>query len=82
MNHNATFKGTKIVINSLQPSCDAQDTAICRQVDQKGHKSQHFVDFVILLLFVVGIRVSPLWPNLGRATPHGRGRIGPFKKPM
>ena len=27
-------------IHPLQPSCDAQDTAICWQVDQKGHTSQ------------------------------------------
>ena len=40
MNHSATFKCTKIIIHPLQPSCDAQDTAICWQVDQKGHTSQ------------------------------------------
>ena len=30
------FKCIKIVIHPLQPSCDAQDAAICWQVDQNG----------------------------------------------
>ena len=34
------FKCTKMVSHTLQPNCDAQDTAICRQVNQKGHTSQ------------------------------------------
>ena len=37
--HSATFKWTKNVIHPLQPSCDAQDAAICWQVDQMGHTS-------------------------------------------
>ena len=40
INHSETFKGTKIVIHSLQPSCDAQDIAIYQQVTQMGHTSQ------------------------------------------
>ena len=38
--HSATFKCTKMLIHPLQPSCDAQDAAICWQVDQMGHTSQ------------------------------------------
>ena len=38
--HSARFKCTKMLIHPLQPSCDAQDAAICWQVDQKGHTSQ------------------------------------------
>ena len=36
------FKCTKMLIQSLQPSCDAQDAAICWQVDQMGQTSQQF----------------------------------------
>ena len=39
--HSATFKWTTNVIHPLQTSCDAQDAAICWQVDQMGHTSQH-----------------------------------------
>ena len=38
--HSAMFKCTKRIIHPLRPSCDAQGTAICRQVDQMGHTSQ------------------------------------------
>ena len=38
--HSAMFKCTKMFIHPLQPSCDAQDAAICWQVDQMGHTSQ------------------------------------------
>ena len=31
----------RMLIQPLQPSCDAQDAAICWQVDQMGHTSQH-----------------------------------------
>ena len=34
--HSAMFKCTKTLIHPLQPSCDAQDAAICWQVDQNG----------------------------------------------
>ena len=40
--HSAMFKYTKMLIQPLQPSCDAQDAAICWQVDQMGHTSQHY----------------------------------------
>ena len=40
IDHSATFKDTKMFIPPLQPSCDAQDTAICRQVNQMGHTSE------------------------------------------
>ena len=39
---SAMFKCTKTVIHPLQPSCDAQDAAICWQVDQMGHTSQQY----------------------------------------
>ena len=39
--HSAMFECTKMFIHPLQPSCDAQDVAICWQVDQMGHTSQH-----------------------------------------
>ena len=44
--HSATFKCTKMLIQPLQPSCDAQDAAICWQVDQMGHTSQQLRPFV------------------------------------
>ena len=40
--HSARFKCTKRIIHPLQPSCDAQNAAICRQVDQMGHTSQQY----------------------------------------
>ena len=45
MKHSATFKCAKIVIHPLQPSCDAQDTAIYWQVDQKGYTSQKLLRY-------------------------------------
>ena len=43
-----------MLIHPLQPSCDAQDAAICWQVDQMGHTSQQVMYNILLLK-------QPLW---------------------